>query len=63
MSDGRIGGADQLDAIVVGAGFVLGNQLVTESVLNRRSQELWRQSAGETVFRVVSAGVQCGGFA
>jgi hypothetical protein len=38
------------------------NQSLTRSVLNPRSPELWRQTAGEREFRVTAGASQCGGF-
>ena len=36
-------------------------QRVTSSVLNPRSREVWRQTAGENEFRVSAGASQCGG--
>ena len=38
------------------------NQTLTSSVLNPRSREVWRQTAGERQFRVSAGAPQSGGF-
>jgi hypothetical protein len=40
---------------------VIQNQLLTSSVLNPRSRELWRKTVRETEFRVTAGAAQCGG--